>query len=282
MRHEHADTSQAGCRLRDALASGPDVSVRGTEDIADDDARHGAITSHSLGITHLDQLLQSLPPEADALDYRRAVVDKNLLGLASESGRISRFNTLRRLYLLRPNSLLFRALQDLWVDDLEARPLLAALCAIATDTVLRASAIVITETSFCDNVASDDFAAAIEARYPGAYAPSTLEKAASNAYRSWEQSGHLGPAQGGRKRRKQATCRPANVAYALLLGHVEGHRGEALFQTRWTNILDQPCSGLDELALAASQRGMIEYRNAGGVIEVGFRELLRPMAGELL
>ena len=258
------------------------MSVRGTADITDDDARHSAITSHSVGIAQLDQLLQSLPPEADTLDYRRAVVDENLLGLASESGRVWRFKTLRRLYLLRPNSLLFRALRDLWVDDPEARPLLAALCAIATDTVLRASAIVITETSIEDEVTSGDFAAAIEARYPGAYAPSTLQKAASNAYRSWEQSGHLGPATSGRKSRKQATSRPANVAYALLLGHLEGHRGEALFETRWTEILDQPCSGLYELALAASQRGMIEYRNAGGVIEVGFRELLRPMPGELL
>ena len=258
------------------------MSVRGTAEITDGDVRHSAITSHSIGIAELDQLLQSLPPDADTLDYRRAVVEENLLGLASESGRVWRFKTLRRVYLLRPDSLLFRALRDLWVDDPEARPLLAALCAIATDTVFRASAIVISGTSVEDEVTSADFAEAVEARYPGAYAPSSLQKIASNAYRSWEQSGHLGPAKGGRKIRRLAACRPADVAYALLLGHLEGHRGEALFETRWTEILDQPCSGLYELAVAASQRGMVEYRNAGGVIEVGFRELLRPMEGELL
>lgn len=258
------------------------MSVQGAADITDDDVRRSAITSHSIGIAELGQLLQSLPSDADTLDYRRAVVDENLLGLSSESGRVWRFKTLRRLYLLRPDSLLFRALRDLWVDDPEARPLLAALCAMATDTVLRASGIVIAGTSLEDQITSGDFAAAIEARYPGAYAPSTLQKVASNAYRSWEQSGHLGPAHRGCKSRRVATCRPADVAYALLLGHLSGHRGEALFETPWTEILDQPCSGLHELALAASQRGMVEYRNAGGVIEVGFRELLRPIAGELL
>lgn len=273
--------SQTEHTLWGSSRTGCDVNVQGAADITDDDVRRSAITSHSIGIGELDQLVQSLPPDADSLDYRRSIVDENLLGLASESGRVWRFKTLRRLYLLRPDSLLFRALRDLWVDDPEARPLLAALCATATDTVLRASAIVIIETSIGDEVTSGDFATAIETRYPGVYGSSTLQKAASNAYRSWEQSGHLGPAHRGRKRRKQATCRPADVAYALLLGHLEGHRGEALFETWWTEILDQPCSGLYELALAASQRGMIEYRNAGGVVEVGFRELLRPMEGEL-
>jgi hypothetical protein len=31
-----------------------------------------------------------------------------------------------------------------------------------------------------------------------------------------------------------------------------------------------------DLAAAASQHGMLELRNAGGVVDVGFRELLRP------
>ncbi len=122
----------------------------------------------------------------------------------------------------------------------------------------------------------------MEAKYSPVYAPSTLQKAADNAYASWQQSGHLGPAEGGRKLRQQALCRPAAVAYALLLGHLEGRRGEALFDTLWARVLDQPRSRLYDLAFAASQRGMLEFRNAGNVVDVGFRELLRPLDGELL
>jgi hypothetical protein len=38
-----------------------------------------------------------------------------------------------------------------------------------------------------------------------------------------------------------------------------------------------------DLAVAASQRGLLEFRAAGGVVDIGFRELLRPFqAGQEL
>jgi hypothetical protein len=133
-----------------------------------------------------------------------------------------------------------------------------------------------------DEVTMPQLRDAVEATYSQAYAPSTLQKAADNAYASWQQSGHLGPAEGGSKLRQQPPCGPAAAAYALLLGHLQGRRGESLFDTVWTQTLDRPRSELYELAFAASQRGMLEFRNAGGVVDVGFRALLRPLAGELL
>jgi hypothetical protein len=57
---------------------------------------------------------------------------------------------------------------------------------------------------------------------------------------------------------------------------MEGVRGRALFETLWSRILDQPMSHLMDLAGSASQNGMLELRHGGGVVEVGFRELLRP------
>lgn len=245
------------------------------------DVRHSGITSHSIGIPELGRLLGAVPADADPADYRRAIVELNVLGLATETGRIWRYKTLRRLYLLRPNSPLFRALRDLWPHDAEARPLLAALCALATDTVFRASAALVVETTPGDEVTAAAFAERIETHFPGVYAHSTLEKAASNAYASWQQAGHLSDASEGSKTRRSANCRAADVAYALLLGHLSGHRGEALFETLWARILDQPRSRLYDLATTASRSGMLEFRYAGGVVEVGFRELLRPLEGEL-
>lgn len=251
--------------------------MRGAEEIVPSDTRQSAITSHSIGIPELVQLLDVVPAHAELDEYERAAVAGNALALGTESGREWRFATLRRLYLFRPGSILFRGLRDLWDTDEEGRPLLAALCAMATDTVFRASAAVIVETSPGDEVTAADFADAIEATYPDAYAASTLQKAASNAYASWQQSGHLGSPKSGWKPRKRAMCTSADVAYALLLGHLQGARGEALFETTWTRVLDHPRSHLYDLAFTASQRGMLEYRNAGGVVEVAFRELLRAM-----
>jgi hypothetical protein len=255
---------------------------RGAEEIVPSDVRQSAITSHSIGIPELSQLLDVVPAGAELDQYEEAAVNGNVLALATESGRRWRFATLRRLYLLRPDSVLFRSLRDLWDSDDEGRPLLAALCAMATDTVFQASASVVIDTAPGDEVTVVQFEEAIESVYPGAYASSTRQKAASNAYASWQQSGHLGPPVKGRKVRQRAPATPAATAYALMLGHLQGSRGEALFETTWAHILDHPRSHLYDLAFAASQRGMLEYRNAGGVVEVGFRELLRPVEGELL
>jgi hypothetical protein len=72
------------------------------------------------------------------------------------------------------------------------------------------------------------------------------------------------------------------MAYALLLGHLEGVSGLALFGTIWARSLDQPRGQLMNLAAIASQRSLIDFRHSGGVTDVGFSELLRPVAGHLL
>lgn len=254
----------------------------GGGEIIPETQRQSGITSHSIGVPELTRLLGAVSAGAEPAEYERAAVEENVLGLATDAGRKKRFATLRHLYLLRPDSVLFRSLRDLWAVEEDGHPLLAALCAMATDTVFRVSATVVMETAPGADVTVADFREAIEAAYPSVYAASTLQKAADNAYASWQQGGHLGAPEGGRKLRQRAACRPANVAYALLLGHLQGQRGEALFDTLWAQVLDQPRSQLDDLAFAASQRGMLEYRSAGGVVEVGFRTLLRPMEGELL
>jgi hypothetical protein len=45
-------------------------------------------------------------------------------------------------------------------------------------------------------------------------------------------------------------------------------------------MLDQPKSHLFDLAATASQQGILEFRNAGGVVEVTFHHLLRPFDGD--
>ena len=55
-------------------------------------------------------------------------MDENVLGKATTSGREWAFRQLRRFYALDPQSLLFRALRDLWEYDPEGQPLLALLC----------------------------------------------------------------------------------------------------------------------------------------------------------
>ena len=168
------------------------------------------------------------------------------------------------------------------MDDPAARPLLAGLCAVARDSVFRASAPAIMRSTPGETLTSRDFAAVVGQHFPDAYSESTLAKIGRNTFSSWQQTGHLESVERTTKTRVRAVCRPANIAYALLIGHMLGARGQTLFETVWAQILDQPRSHLVDLAVDASMAGLIEFRHAGGVIDVGFRELLRPFDGELL
>src|SRR5205823_939392 len=115
--------------------------------------------------------------------------------------------------------------------------------------------------------------AAVNEAFPGTFNPTMLANTGRHAASSWQQSAHLSGRR--HKVRAHSDCRPAAVAYALLLGHLCGSRGQGLFATFWSRLLDAPLHVLHEQALAASRQGWIEYRRAGDVVEVGFRHLLR-------
>ncbi len=252
------------------------------EEIVPGDRSGGTNTSHTIVVPALQQLLGSVDRSADAEAYERAVLEQNVLGKDTTGSRKRTLRYLRELYLLRSDSVLFRALRDVWTDEIVGQPLLAGLCALARDAVFRASAAAIFETDPGDEVTSTDLAVAVEKVFPSAYSESTFAKIGRNAFSSWEQTGHLRALARTEKVRSRPTCTPAAVAYALLLGHLEGVRGAALFDTFWSQSLDHPRSHLIDLAAVASQRSLIDFRHSGGVTDVGFTELLRPMEGQLL
>jgi hypothetical protein len=246
-------------------------------EIVSGDVSGGTNTSHTIVVDSLATLLAAVPATAPAMAYEKAALEANALGKDTDGARWRTYRYLRELYLLRPDSLIFRALRDLWPIDPPARPLLAGLCALARDAVFRASGTAIAASTCGEILRASSLAKAVDEKFPANYGAGTLAKIGRNTFSSWEQTGHLTQAQTGTKVRTRAVCRPANVAYALLFGHLEGRRGRALFETPWAKILDQPTSHLMDLAGVASQQGMLELRAAGGVVDLGFRELLRPL-----
>ena len=254
--------------------TGAGVGMAGSE-IVTGDVPGGPSTSQTIMVSSLQRLLAIVPSDSPPASYRAAVMDENVLGKQTASGREWAFRQLRRFYALNPQSLLFRALRDLWDHDKASQPLLALLCALARDPVLRASASVIIATEPGQTVTSADFEAAIEAKFPSAYKEITRRTTAQKVASSWDQSGHLHQERPGSKIRTRVCPTSANTTYALMLGYLEGSRGQALFKTLWTRVLDQPVSHLIDLAGSASQEGLLEFRSAGGIMEVTFHQLLR-------
>ena len=292
VREGNAERSSSSCSGATILPGAPDSDAErttvigrasvsaGALEVVAGDVSGGTTTSHTIVVGALALLLDAVPADAPTEAYAEAALERNVLGKDTDAARRRTFRHLRELYLLRSDSLLFRGLRDLWPVDPTARPLLAGLCALARDAVFRASRTAITGTAPGEDVTAADLATAVGAHFPDSYSGGTLAKIGRNTFSSWEQTGHLVASTRARKVRTRAVCRPANVAYALVLGHLEGIRGRALFETPWTAVLDAPTSQLLELASTASQLGLIEFRHAGGVVDVGFRTLLRPLEGE--
>lgn len=233
----------------------------------------GTHLSRTIMLVDLRRLLTLSPATADARAYRVAVIEDNVLLKPTAATRQISIKRLRELYVLNPEVLLFHALRDLWSEDAEAQPLLAMLCALARDVLLRSTAEMIIALPPGERVTPQQLEAVVRAAFPERYSEASLISLGQHVASSWQQSGHLSGKL--RKVRARAQCRPNAVVYALLLGYLQGGRGEGLFQTVWSRILDVPQHTIHDQAQAAAQRGWMEYRRAGDVVEIGFRHLMR-------
>lgn len=237
----------------------------------------GTHTSRTIMLAELRQLLAACPATAGLEAYRAAIVDENVLLKRTVTTRKQSLRALRELYALDPAVPVFRALRDLWDEDAEGQPLLALLCAAARDPLLRATAELVLATPPGMEVTPRALAEAAGAAFPSRYGTS-LVVAGRNIASSWQQSGHLR----GRltKVRARAESRPAAAAYALLLAYLCSARGEGLFETPWSRLLDAPVHLAREQAIAAARRGLLEYRHSGTVTDLSFRHLLRAAGQE--
>lgn len=234
----------------------------------------GTHTSKTMMLTELSRLFAASLPEIGYAELRRLVVEDNVTLKATVVTRKDTFRRLAQLYALRPERVVYRALRDLWPTSAVEQPVLALLCALARDPLLRATAPVVLNAAEGDVLTPQLLEAAIDAHFPGRYSPIVRARVGQNTISSWAQSGHL---VGHRtKTRVRLQPGPAATAYALLLGCLCGDRGTALLDTFWSKVLDSTPTALDGLAFAAHQRGWLNYRRIGPVAEIDFPFLLRP------
>ena len=217
--------------------------------------------------------LRACPSRASLADYGEAITNQNVLQKNTLSNRRRSLRSLRELYALDHDVLLFRALRDLWTANVDAQPLLAVLCAVARDPLLRASSALIVQEEMGTPISAAMFADVISACFDGRYNAAVLAKIGRNVASSWTQSGHL--VGRTRKERRRVAATPVATAYALLLGYLCGSRGEALYNTIWCSLLDAPMHELRDHTVVAAQQGWLEYRHSGMVTEITFRHLLR-------
>jgi hypothetical protein len=217
-------------------------------------------------------LFRACAPDTDTINYRRAIVEDNALLKMTAGTRVKSYLVLRQLYGLSPSVFVFRIMRELWDATEHGQLLLALLCALARDPVLRCTADLIIETPEGGNLTAKSFEAIIEEKYPGRLNSKTLASAGRNVASSWTQSGHLiGKKE---KTRRLVTTEPVVITYALLLAYLTGARGDALFVSDWLKILDTPTHTARAFAQQAAQQGWLEYRHSGQVTNITFRHFL--------
>lgn len=223
-------------------------------------------------ISELTALFESVGPEASREDYVEAIVEDNVLGKSTTSTRRLSAQRLSELYALDPDVSIFRALRSWWAVNTQDQPLLALLCGLARDPMLRATMPAVLSLRSGDDYNRSAMRDALKKLVGERLNESILDKVARNAGSSWTQSGHLE----GRALKKRVLVKPAEpaVAMAVLLGYLQGIRGRGLLLTRWCEVLDSSPETISRLASKASARGLMTFRRADEVIDVGFPRIL--------
>lgn len=229
----------------------------------------GVHTARTIMLEDLKLLLSHVnTPDASKADYLKAIEDDNCLGKRSGETRKLTARHLVELYSLDPSVTIFRTLRYFWERDPEGQSLLALTCAYSRDALLRMSAPLILQHTSGEIVSREALEAHIEKKFPDRFSKATLKSLAQNLNSTWTKSGHLT----GKVKKVRSTARatPGSVSYALFLGYLSGVRGEELFRTVYTSLLDCPINRSIELAEDASRRGWIVFKRVGNIMEILF------------
>jgi hypothetical protein len=223
-------------------------------------------------LDELRALMAHCRPDATRDDYFAAIIQDNCLGKRTAATKKLSGQRLSELYALDPNVPLFRVMRRLWYAEKAGNAVVALLLALARDPLLRITAATVLRMRPGEELSREQMSEAVKEAVGSRLNESTVDKVVRNAASSWTQSGHL---KGhSRKIRQTVTPNAVSAAYCLLLGHLTGARGAALFETLWARVLDAPAGELMHLANDARRLGLLDMRQSGGVIEVGFSRVL--------
>ena len=236
----------------------------------------GIHLSKTMMLTDLQLVLDKLEGP-DTTTVEDAILSENLLGKPTGTARklvLSRLNT---LYGIKNPLPLQAAMLKLWTRSSTGRPLLALLCSLAREPLLRDTAALILGTPQGAPLRWPELAATISAQHPGRYSPKMLKSLAQNCASTWTQSGHI---RGKVSKRRWLAEPVAEVAaYAALLGSLAGFGGPALLASPWMRVLDRSEADLLNLLRRAEAAGLIQLRAGGGVVQVNVRRPLAQVLG---
>ena len=232
----------------------------------------GTHLARTMMLEDLAEVFETCTTTTNKQEVIRAVDDENCLGKPSGKARRLAARHLVKLYGFEDGELIYRVLAYLWSRDEQARPMLALLCAYARDAILRSSAEFIFALKDGEPYQRVNLEEFVDGLYPARFSPAMLRSAAQNIAGTWTRSGHL--LGRNKKTRQLITPTPGAVVMATLLSYVTGQRGQLTFESEYVKLLDCSPTTAIELAKSAAQRGWMDVKHIGSVIEVAFPRIL--------
>ena len=236
----------------------------------------GVMSSRSVMLSELGQLLQAADTEADTNTIQSLVVEQDVLQKPSSANRLKTFNFLKGLYGLSPNQAIYREflrLAKLFQSDLSV---LAGTLAFAREPVLRDCADLVLGVDIGKSLGREDFENWIRHHLPGRYSESMYISFSHNLYASFYQLGFLGEASGKIRIRKRRDIRPVAIAYAAFSDWLNGLNGMSLLEGKFMQTLELSKDESLSLISSAGQQGLIGVALAGGVLQLDFATWLQP------
>ncbi|PAU86292.1 hypothetical protein CK507_15725 [Pseudomonas sp. WN033] len=234
--------------------------------------RNGAHASRTMMLAEVSELFYGRPASATADQYKEDIEVFNVLHKPTEKARKLTWRHLVDLYGMDTAIPLFRVFRRLWDSDESARTLLACQMGLARDPLLRISMSKILQLAPGEWLPRESMEEVFAEQCPDRYSAATLKSLAQNVNGTWTHAGYLEGRQ--KKHRTEPDIRPANVAFALFLGYLQGATGNRLFNTEWTKLLGCRLERLLELARQASHSGLLNFKHSSEVVEVTFPDYL--------
>ena len=231
-----------------------------------DEGLRGVHTSRTMMLAELENVLERLPAGISPAAVRAAIVDGNILGKATRSGRKNSAVKLINLYSFEPEKPLFAGFRTLWMESSRSRPVLAILLAQCRDAVLRAGAQLILAAPIGAAVTKEQFYQSLLSGFASRYAETTLQSTTRNVAASWRQSGHL--TGNDPILRAKAPADFHALAFAVFIGYLRGLRGQVILASDWVRLLDFEPAELEAALAEAHRHGLITGRKIGDVIDL--------------
>ena len=240
----------------------------------------GGHSARSMMLREMSILVGAMPLSVTRDEFANVIVEENILEKPTLSSRKKSHRHLVELYGMDPSKALFRVLWDLGHVDSDSLHQLCLVCSYSRDPQLRQSFELVRTLHLgvvLERVAMEQH---LERGFPNRFSAAMKKSMAQNVNTTWTFGGHLtGKAK---KIRRLPEPRPISAAYAMLVGYLTGLRGERLLDSAFASLVASSRSHLISALSLASAKGLLSLKQAAGIVEFDFSNLLTPVEQALI